>query len=60
MKLEYPDEMVKMLKENPNLEVLLVSVVFDKREPMTKKRKRLLAHDVYVAALKQLEQPIPK
>jgi len=55
MKLEYPPELAQMLKENENLEVLIVSVVFDKREPMTKKRRKMLAHDVYEAALKQLE-----
>lgn len=57
MKLEYPPELAQMLKENDNLEVLIVSVVFDKREPMTKKRRKMLAHDVYEAALKQLETP---
>jgi hypothetical protein len=45
-----------MLKENPNLEVLIVSVVFDKREPMTKKKRKELANNVYQAALAQLEK----
>lgn len=48
--------MEKMLSENENLEVLHVSVIFDKREPMTKKRRKMLANDVYQAALKQLEK----
>ena len=44
-----------MLKDNPNLEVLIVAAVFDKTVPMTKKKKRELAHNVYESALKQLD-----
>ena len=55
MKLQYPPELEKMLKENSDLEVLLVAVVFNKAEPMTKKRRKSIAHDAYEAALKQLE-----
>lgn len=53
--ITYPPELDQMLKENPDLEVLIVSVVFNKKEPMTKKRRKELAHNVYEAALKQLE-----
>lgn len=55
MKLEYPKELDEMLAGNPNLDVLIVSVVFDTKEPMTKKKKRELANSVYQAALKQLD-----
>jgi hypothetical protein len=55
MNINYPPELEKMLKENPDLEVLLVSVVFNKKEPMTKRKKKELAHNVYEAALKQLD-----
>jgi len=55
MKLEYPKELDQMLHDNPNLEVLIVATVFDKSQPMTKKKKRELAHNVYESALKQLD-----
>lgn len=57
--IQFPPEMEKMLAENENLEVLHVSVIFDRREPMTKKRIKMLANDVYQAAIKQLEQLKP-
>lgn len=56
MKLEYPDALNKALKENPNLEVLVVATTFDKSKPLTKKMKKLLANEVYQAALAQLER----
>lgn len=54
--IKFPPEMEKMLNENEHLEVLHVSVIFDKREKMTKKRRKMLANDVYQAALAQLEK----
>lgn len=56
MKIELPPQMQKMIDENPDLEVLHVCVVFDKKEPMTKKRRKELANSVYQSALQQLEQ----
>lgn len=54
--IQFPPEMQKMLDENPDLEVLHVSVVFDKTTPLTKKWKKKLANDVYQAALDRLEE----